>query len=655
MVRLTLVFLVLAVSSALPAQDEPPKELQATGLTLDGKRHGTWKFTDTSGTVQFEIEYVAGLKTGSFRRWDKSGKLIADGNMFADKRHGVWKEFYSSGVHRTEAEYFAGTMHGTWDSFYENGNPAERGACELGKRVGRWQGFHSGGSSSYMGEYEKGLRRGLWTFMHAGGATAEQGHFADDQRTGSWKEWDDQGRLVHDARYADGKVVAVSMRQGIQPKPGFSEVHLCALSDVSRVHAEQLELDGKPVGIATVRITRTGIPIDLVLCSRQAVQWTLDLEAGVILNRIVLGGLERQFVVNAPVSVPVEAKFECDGDRDALYPAEHDLRPRDPEQGDPQLATKVQALLGQVPATATLQQGGVSRFLLGRTAARAVVPPDHAELHALGVYEGTTDRPRKSREEVQGTVKVNVKRKGVPLVLFVCAYDQVKWEFNVDPGVDLRTVILCGYKEQEAAGLAESVTVTTLLGESGERVRAHAYKLEEFSARLSLPARDATGLEASSFQGAYQGKSFDISADQAQLPLPPVDAQLHVVCGGKGQVLPGKPDERVIDLKITNVEAALVLVLGSETDVTWRLEVGKNVRIERVILIGKGSQRIRGRPLGCKVQNLTEPVVGKDALKIAAGPDAPEVQGLKLKLKDQTGLEVDTIQADMKADAFMVP
>lgn len=135
-----------------------------------------------------------------------------------------------------------------------------------------------------------------------------------------------------------------------------------------------------------------------------------------------------------------------------------------------------------------------------------------------------------------GTV-VKVTDKSRPIVLALCAYNPSKWTIQLAPGVRLRRVIVGGYHSQKVVGVPEGTPLSIYTYEDGTG-GFHAYKKDEPEyAKAARKLRDVTGLDVTTFQGAYQCSRTPIvvgpeNADwRIQYVLHGLDAVLHASKG----------------------------------------------------------------------------------------------------------------------------
>jgi hypothetical protein len=150
------------------------------------------------------------------------------------------------------------------------------------------------------------------------------------------------------------------------------------------------------------------------------------------------------------------------------------------------------------------------------------MPPDalptgaSEELHVIGVYEGMVpDGPSHGfGEHPRGVVRVTVGERPKPVVLFLSAYEPVRWEITLTPAASLSRIITQGYYDQEVTGAPAGVSVTHRGIEDGFgcmygwEVSANLGGCDYWT--LIRTIRHVTGLTETSFQGCYAGSEFAI-------------------------------------------------------------------------------------------------------------------------------------------------
>lgn len=139
-------------------------------------------------------------------------------------------------------------------------------------------------------------------------------------------------------------------------------------------------------------------------------------------------------------------------------------------------------------------------------------PPDDraaTELHVISVYEGRTNPG--FHPEPEGTVTVNVRSRPKPIVLLLASYEPTVWRLQLDPGVQLASVITQGNGIQSVVGTPAGVLIEHRAPDSHCGV-AYGW---EISTGESYPlfitdVRAYTGLVETSFQGCSSGGEFDV-------------------------------------------------------------------------------------------------------------------------------------------------
>ena len=75
-------------------------------------------------------------------------------------------------------------------------------------------------------------------------------------------------------------------------------------------------------------------------------------------------------------------------------------------------------------------------------------PNPDPEVYAIGVFEARNEK-----------IRVNVKRKGIPLVLVLTSRNSAIWEINPEVEVTIGKVIVSGYYLQQVMGIEPHITV----------------------------------------------------------------------------------------------------------------------------------------------------------------------------------------------------
>lgn len=225
-----------------------------------GVRHGANSAFHASGKKSFEGNYKDGELDGEWISYhdNEDNSKSTQGNNKNGARTGEWTEWYSNGQTRSVTNYFNGIQNGAAEGFYSSGGKQFKTTYRNGLHNGAYAGFfdNSDNSQQHQGAYRDNLRTGPWTewhlnseklallnytagkkngpaeYFYASGQTQFKTIYSQDQhhgpyseyfdtfdnaqkykgthreneRFGKWQEWSDNGNLIADLIYRDGKL-----------------------------------------------------------------------------------------------------------------------------------------------------------------------------------------------------------------------------------------------------------------------------------------------------------------------------------------------------------------------------------------------------------------------------------------------------------------
>lgn len=128
---------------------------------------------------------------------------------------------------------------------------------------------------------------------------------------------------------------------------------------------------------------------------------------------------------------------------------------------------------------------------------------DGVQLNAVGVYGGV--RGKRRSDPQTGTIHLTANNGGRGIILLLCAYESMKWNVQVSPGVDLKRVILAGHGTHSVEGLNAEVKIEgNLTSAPNDRYRFYATdKAGEWAS--ALPGiRTLTGLQPATILGSHR-------------------------------------------------------------------------------------------------------------------------------------------------------
>jgi hypothetical protein len=178
--------------------------------------------------------------------------------------------------------------------------------------------------------------------------------------------------------------------------------------------------------------------------------------------------------------------------------------------------------------------------------------PPGTELHVIGVYEGTQlnsqqDQPwwAKCKGDIsdpqvgiechknhvyqhnEKNVAVTITKSIAPIVLALMAYEPVKWKVIITPETNIQKIILSGYHGQDIEGVKATTPVEVYSNQSSPctnciRKADSFFAYKEGSPELGKvidKLKEITGLNPTSFQGAYRSDRFFITNSTNRLPI----------------------------------------------------------------------------------------------------------------------------------------
>jgi hypothetical protein len=157
----------------------------------------------------------------------------------------------------------------------------------------------------------------------------------------------------------------------------------------------------------------------------------------------------------------------------------------------------------------------VLMFCVGAPLHAEVRLASHLEVHAVGVYEGST----RTGETVHGPeVVVKVDRPATSVILMLGSYENVRWKLDVAGGTSLTRVILHGNgARQSEVWVGESRRLDV---EFSDLPYAYASKGEDFRAIVAGVTALTGEPELTSFTGAYAAGElpFLVNSQSARSP-----------------------------------------------------------------------------------------------------------------------------------------
>lgn len=140
---------------------------EVEGYIKNNHKQGTWKYFDTDGKIEFEINYKDGKKFGRYVHYCSNGQI--NDIMFYNSNQeltGISKNFYCDGKIRAIMKYINGELDSTQTIYYKSGQIESINQYKIGTKVGKWIFFNEMGDTIRTEEYNKGLLEKVKSFLN---------------------------------------------------------------------------------------------------------------------------------------------------------------------------------------------------------------------------------------------------------------------------------------------------------------------------------------------------------------------------------------------------------------------------------------------------------------------------------------------------------
>ncbi|MCA8831657.1 toxin-antitoxin system YwqK family antitoxin [Hymenobacter pini] len=215
--------------------------LSVDGAYKAGQIVGTAKIYHYCGEVREVRSYVNGDATGEVQFFYTNGKLQRRATYQTDKLHGQAFNFYPDGTPEATYTYAADKRQGPFEVFYPDKTLERKGTYEQDELHGDYQDFYQNGKPANTGRYDHGKFVGRWQRFSENGKLSEEKNFdAAGELHGAFKNYDNQGRLLSELEYAQGRVVKFT---NYDPATG-KQLSQQAVAKKGRTEVKALRADG---------------------------------------------------------------------------------------------------------------------------------------------------------------------------------------------------------------------------------------------------------------------------------------------------------------------------------------------------------------------------------------------------------------------------
>ena len=194
----------------------------------EGLKSGEWKVFHTSGRVLESGPYEQDMRHGLFQFFDARGTLVrverydmgelVVNEMDKEEQPELREVRRSDGSLESTTMYIRGVKQGVSRTFNDQGEVvagaifdqdelvAEGITLKDGTKEGPWREFWPNGQIRAEGMYESGLREGKWTFYRIAGEKEQEGKYRQGAFHGTWTWWYPGGKIHREEDYTQGKL-----------------------------------------------------------------------------------------------------------------------------------------------------------------------------------------------------------------------------------------------------------------------------------------------------------------------------------------------------------------------------------------------------------------------------------------------------------------
>ena len=139
-----------------------------------------------------------------------NGRKMAAGNYLNEKKDSTWQFFSeSTGTLVSEEEYVNGMITGFSKVYYPAGGLSEEFEYKNGIRDGRWEQYWLDGKIKLIAAYRAGEKQGLFKTFYNSGQLMITGQYIAGRQDGVWIYYNEKGVITKKETYQNGSMVSV--------------------------------------------------------------------------------------------------------------------------------------------------------------------------------------------------------------------------------------------------------------------------------------------------------------------------------------------------------------------------------------------------------------------------------------------------------------
>ncbi len=184
------------------------------GAYLNNKRNGVWKQWYNDGALKAVYVYAMNKHADTAITYYANGQVSAKTPYVDGRHHGVARAWSAKGILTSEVLYKRGRKDGVATTWTHAGNLYRKTSYKEGKEHGirtEWYICDSTCTNHDKHKYaevpfEEGRHNGEYKEWHTNGELKTQGYFSGSEEEGLWSSWNEEGVLIGEMNYYEGKL-----------------------------------------------------------------------------------------------------------------------------------------------------------------------------------------------------------------------------------------------------------------------------------------------------------------------------------------------------------------------------------------------------------------------------------------------------------------
>lgn len=215
-----------------------------SGFYQAGLKHGSWKKFDENGQLREDYSWERGVQHGPELDWTATGTKTCDGVNVHGKRFGTWTWWHENGVYMQAYVYDEkGRRQGEYKWDLEDGSPRARGQWLDDQFHGAWVWCREGEWEKLERGYDRGAYHGKELAWRSGGKLGLKRSWVLGKKHGEEETFDAVGRPTYKGQWNEGHPVGTHVSWDAERK----ETRTAYVDGIPQSLAEDAKLRDKVV------------------------------------------------------------------------------------------------------------------------------------------------------------------------------------------------------------------------------------------------------------------------------------------------------------------------------------------------------------------------------------------------------------------------